>query len=90
MAVSERAGLLLSQCVPRLCVLQVRSAGEGTERSPCSKLSLVDLAGSERTKKTGVTGQQMRVGRMACADLTCTAVGGSCGTRRAVGPSCII
>ena len=73
----------------QLCLLQVRSAGEGTERSTCSKLSLVDLAGSERTKKTGVTGQQMRVGRMACADVTCTAMAGSCGTCRAVEPCCI-
>eukprot|EP00891_Asterochloris_glomerata_P009274 jgi/Astpho2/9274/e_gw1.00139.3.1_t len=50
--------------------VQVRSAGEGTERSTCSKLSLVDLAGSERTKKTGVTGQQMREANCINKSLT--------------------
>ncbi len=35
--------------------------GEGEERATNSKLNLVDLAGSERTKKTGVTGQALKV-----------------------------
>lgn len=35
--------------------------GEGEERATTSKLNLVDLAGSERTKKTGVTGQALKV-----------------------------
>ena len=35
--------------------------GEGEERALTSKLNLVDLAGSERTKKTGVTGQALKV-----------------------------
>ncbi len=35
--------------------------GEGEERATSSKLNLVDLAGSERTKKTGVTGQALKV-----------------------------
>ena len=37
--------------------------GEGEERATISKLNLVDLAGSERTKKTGVTGQALKVGQ---------------------------
>ncbi len=37
--------------------------GEGEERATSSKLNLVDLAGSERTKKTGVTGQALKVSR---------------------------
>ena len=39
----------------------MRMAGEGEERAVASKLNLVDLAGSERTKKTGVTGQALKV-----------------------------
>lgn len=42
---------------------QVRMLGEGKERATSSKLNLVDLAGSERTKKTGVTGQALKVSR---------------------------
>ena len=41
--------------------VQVRMLGEGEERALTSKLNLVDLAGSERTKKTGVTGQALKV-----------------------------
>ena len=41
--------------------LSMRMAGEGEERAVASKLNLVDLAGSERTKKTGVTGQALKV-----------------------------
>lgn len=41
--------------------MQVRMLGEGEERALTSKLNLVDLAGSERTKKTGVTGQALKV-----------------------------
>ena len=42
--------------------------GEGEERATVSKLNLVDLAGSERTKKTGVTGQALKVGPLAVAE----------------------
>ena len=41
--------------------VQVRMLGEGEERALACKLNLVDLAGSERTKKTGVTGQALKV-----------------------------
>ena len=41
--------------------VQMRMLGEGEERALTSKLNLVDLAGSERTKKTGVTGQALKV-----------------------------
>lgn len=41
--------------------MQMRMLGEGEERAVTSKLNLVDLAGSERTKKTGVTGQALKV-----------------------------
>ena len=44
--------------------------GEGEERATVSKLNLVDLAGSERTKKTGVTGQALKVGPLALAERT--------------------
>lgn len=43
--------------------------GEGEERALTSKLNLVDLAGSERTKKTGVTGQALKVAQCLFALL---------------------
>ena len=46
--------------------VQVRMLGEGEERATASKLNLVDLAGSERTKKTGVTGQALKVSSCVC------------------------
>ena len=45
--------------------------GEGEERATISKLNLVDLAGSERTKKTGVTGQALKVSQgVHCSCVT--------------------
>lgn len=48
----------------------MRMAGEGEERAVASKLNLVDLAGSERTKKTGVTGQALKVGLQSFPNVT--------------------
>lgn len=56
--------------------MQMRMLGEGEERAVTSKLNLVDLAGSERTKKTGVTGQALKVEHYlsyhVCLSVTCT------------------
>ena len=49
--------------------MQMRMLGEGEERAVTSKLNLVDLAGSERTKKTGVTGQALKVEHCLCLTM---------------------
>ena len=50
----------------------MRMAGEGEERAVASKLNLVDLAGSERTKKTGVTGQALKVSLAPVTSFPCS------------------